>query len=190
MKVDITKHFRNKVECFSKWIVYFEHLLTYLTPYTLKFSPFLFQRFISIHNLLITIPFHSWNIRLACFILAFNVSLLQTPSTKRQNTVQEISFLAASNCKTQWKKYALKGWNQTWSIWFQVSPAECFDNQAVINTFWNMKDKKSPPLKISNARKQFAFSLKKKCTKCTHFLPFPSWRRTFASNLKKDNYHD
>ena len=190
MKVDITKHFRNKVECFSKWVVHFEHLLTYLTPYTLKFSSFLFQRFISIHNLLITTAFNEWNIRLACFILAFNVSLLQTPSTKRQNTVQEISFLAASNCKTQWKKYALKGWNQTWSIWFQVSPAECFDNQAVINTFWNMKDKKSPPLKISNARKQFAFSLKKKCTKCTHFLPFPSWRRTFAPNLKKDNYHD
>ena len=37
-----------------------------------------------------------------------------------------------------------------------------------------MKDKKSQPLKISNARKQFAFSLEKKSVQNVHtFCPSP-----------------
>ena len=47
-----------------------------------------------------------------------------------------------------------------------------------------MKDKKSQPLKISNARKQFAFSLKKKVYKMYTLFALPLMASYFCTKLK------
>ena len=76
--------------------------------YSLMARLLMFQCFIFVRKRLIYKHFITWNIRVVCFIFAFNVSSYKHWRLKTK--------LGARDFKPQCKRYKMKGWNLTWSM--------------------------------------------------------------------------